>query len=249
PDALRGLEALAREAQGGVVSGKQALPGGLGRQWPALQEALAQLNPAMAQALVQSSIPKPGTQMAGALLFFMAALRGGDLRGFLGEPAMRALGGRDGRAPLLGRLSEDMGRMTRTAPDSAGTEWRAFYIPVFDGQDLQQLRLFLRGQNEDGEAGADGTGSGHRFLIDLDLSRIGPLQLDGLARKERLDLIVRTHRRLPVEIRRDIDALFVETAERVGLQGQVSFQSTPHFPPLPFVDPDETVEIHSEIDA
>ncbi|WP_157089173.1 RAD23 family protein [Oceanibaculum pacificum] len=252
PEALRGLEALARGGQPTALPQAATVPGGLGRQWPALQEALAQLaqvNPALAQSVLQSAIPQPGPQLAGALLFVMAAMRGGDLRGLLGDSAVRTLGGRDGRTPLIGRLSDDMGRMSRDAPDSSGQEWRGYYLPMFDGQQLQQIRLFMRGPNDEGEGGEEGGGQGHRFLIDLDLSRLGALQLDGLARKDRLDLIVRTHRRLPMEVRRDIDTLFIETAEQVGLKGQVSFQSTPHFPPLPFVDKSETIEIHGEVEA
>ncbi len=257
PTALGGAEAAARAALGlssGGAAGTTAAagqPGGLGRSWPALTEAFVQLsqtNPALAQTLLQTAIPQPGPQMAGALLFFMAALRGGDVRGWMGDQAARALGGRDGRNPLLSRLGDDMGQMTRTGTDAAGNEWRAFYIPLFDGRDLQQIRLFMRDPTEEGEGGKDGA-SGHRFLIDLDLSKLGALQLDGLARTERLDLIVRTHRALPRDIKAEIVRLFEETAERVGLKGQVSFQATPHFPPLPFVEHNEIIEIHGEIEA
>lgn len=257
PSALGNAEATARAALGlppGGTAGTATAggqPASLGRAWPALNEAFVQLsqtNPALAQTLLQTAIPQPGPQLAGALLFFMAALRGGDVRGWMGDQAARALSGRDGRSPLLARLGEDMGQMTRTATDAAGNEWRGFYIPLFDGRDLQQIRLFMRDPAEEGEGGKEGA-SGHRFLIDLDLSRLGALQLDGLARKERLDLIVRTHRALPRDIKADIVRLFTETAERVGLKGQVSFQATPHFPPLPFVEHSEIIEIRNEIEA
>ena len=253
PTALGEAEAAARAALG-LSSGTAAStgqPGGLSRAWPALNEAflqLSQINPALAQTLLQTAIPQPGQQLAGALLFFMAALRSGDVRGWMGDQAARALSGRDGRSPLLSRLNDDMGQMVRSGTDSAGNEWRGFYIPLFDGRDLQQIRLFMRDPTEEGGGGKDG-GAGHRFLIDLDLSKLGPLQLDGLARTERLDLIVRTHRALPRDIKAEIARLFEETAERVGLKGQVSFQATPHFPPLPFVEHSEIIEIHSEINA
>ena len=257
PSALGNAEATARAALGlppGNATGTAAAggqPASLGRAWPALNEAFVQLsqtNPALAQTLLQTAIPQPGPQLAGALLFFMAALRGGDVRSWMGDQTARALGGRDGRSPLLSRLSDDMGQMTRTGTDAAGNEWRGFYIPLFDGRDLQQIRLFMRDPTEEGDGGAEG-GSGHRFLIDLDLSKLGALQLAGLARTERLDLIVRTHRALPRDIKAEIVRLFEETAERVGLKGQVSFQATPHFPPLPFVEHNEIIEVHSEIEA
>ena len=60
---------------------------------------------------------------------------------------------------------------------------------------------------------------------------------------------MRTHRALPRDIKAEIVRLFEETAERVGLKGQVSFQATPHFPPLPFVEHNEIIEIHGEIEA
>ena len=68
--------------------------------------------------------------------------------------------------------------------------------------------------------GADGHGArANRFLIDLTLSRIGELQLDGLVRPRRFDLILRTHMPLPPEMRQEIGKLFQNSLETLGMTG------------------------------
>ena len=53
-------------------------------------------------------------------------------------------------------------------------------------------------------------GGGTRFLLDLDLSRLGPLQLDGMFKKESrsFDMMVRTTAPLPETMRTDLAGLF-----------------------------------------
>ena len=64
-------------------------------------------------------------------------------------------------------------------------------------------------RDEDGEEGEEGEVEGAtRFVVELELSRLGPLQLDGLVRQSRFDLIVRTTSPLAAEMRRDILGIF-----------------------------------------
>ena len=79
---------------------------------------------------------------------------------------------------------------------------------------------------DDDANGPDGHGArDNRFLIDLTLSRIGELQLDGLIRPRRFDLILRTHMPLPPEMRQEIGKLFHGSLETLGMTGGVSFQA------------------------
>jgi hypothetical protein len=79
--------------------------------------------------------------------------------------------------------------------------------------------------DEDGKNGEGHDAQANRFLIDLTLSRIGDLQLDGLVRPRRFDLILRTHMPLPPDMRHEIGQLFHNSVETLGMVGTVSFQA------------------------
>ncbi|GAB6054639.1 hypothetical protein JCM17960_34590 [Magnetospira thiophila] len=200
----------------------------LGREWPALKETLAslqQMDPAAAQRFLDGILPKPTAQLGAQLLFFMSALRGGDVRAWLGGDASRALAAR--RPDLLDRLGDDVKTMGRAAAPSPSADWRLYGLPMFDGQELSQIRLMVRDHpsEDDPKEGRD-TQEETRFIIDVDLSRMGRLQMDGLVRPgdRRFDLILRTVSPLAAEVRDHIRELFRDSSEITGFIGGISFQ-------------------------
>ena len=73
-----------------------------------------------------------------------------------------------------------------------------------------------------------------RFVIDLDLSALGAMQLDGLVHGKRLDLILRSQAELPVAMRHDIARVFDDALDISGMEGSVIIEFTPEFPVSPF---------------
>lgn len=204
---------------------------------PALPElvAAAQAAGGPAHAALAAVVPQPGPSLAGQLLFFLSALQlGGDLRSWIGEPARAALdrAGRGGPLARLGReLKESADSSARTA---ASGEWRAFTMPLSDNGAVQPVRLYVhRRENEGGDESADEAGKGRstRFLVDLDLSRLGRVQLDGLAQPPRFDLIMRTDSPLPEPIRSELQGLFASVTTARGLTGAIGFQVAPPITP------------------
>ncbi len=114
-------------------------------------------------------------------------------------------------------------------------------IPFQFGDSLDQLRVFMRfhGQDEEG----DGE-SGERFVLDLQLTNLGHMQLDGLIRRtgRHLDLIVRSEQPLPDEMRGGIREIFRNAAEVTGLDGGVNFQAKP--PGFVEIAPQDVVQEH-----
>ncbi|MFQ5619338.1 MAG: hypothetical protein ACE5FR_10225 [Rhodospirillales bacterium] len=209
----------------------RAAPGGwvFSRDWPALDEALMALNDAnavLAQHLVNAIIPRPDANLAANILFFLAALRGGDIRGWLGDRAGRLL--QRVRPDVMARLKDEFGGLARLAEDPGRGDWRIALIPFHNGAQIERIRLFLRRHGEDGEGGTGGR-RGTRFVIDVELERFGRLQLDGLvrARNRRLDLIVRTGSPLPPRMHDDIRRIFRDATELTGIKGAVAFQAAP----------------------
>lgn len=210
----------------------------LAREWPALDEMFRVLEaaggPEMASQAAQNAVARPGPQLTSAILFLMTALRGGDPRAMIRSEAVRLLE-QSGRGGLLGALNDDVQTMTRaTEPSDSG--WRAFLIPFGGEEARRQIRFLVR---DDKGRGGDGDGErppGTAFLVDLDLSRLGQFRVDGLARPDLVDLLIRTTKPLPSAARADIQALFHSTLERTGIKGQLRFRSVPVLPPLPIPD-------------
>jgi hypothetical protein len=199
----------------------------LSREWPALKEALQVLQesqPGIAQQLINMVIPRLDIQLAANILFFLAGLRGGDIRSWLGEDAMRAL--EDSRPNVARQLRTEFGQLARVAEDSSSNDWRHMLIPLNTGDAIEPIHMFMRQRKKkDGDDGDTET----RFVIDVGLSQLGRIQLDGLIgeRNKRLDLIVRSHNPLPGSMQNDIRTIYISAGEITGMTGGLSFQAAP----------------------
>jgi len=190
--------------------------------------ALAQAQPGLAEQVVRSLIPQPNAALPATLLLFLSALRGGDIRSWLGERMDKALEGA-GRRDLVGRLAGEFGALSRQAAESQQQpqEWRTFQVPVYCDGSVSAIRLAMRREDDDAAADGEDAAEGSRFLIELALSRLGPLQLDGVFRAKSLALTVRSHRMLPLAMRRELGELLDAACGAVGLAAGLTFQAGP----------------------
>lgn len=201
----------------------------LRKDWPALSEALralADADPVQRQHVFNTVLPRADSGLAAGILLFLAALKGGEVSSWLGEGSVRAL--QRAKPELADKLDGDFRQLARLAGDSGTGDWRVALIPVNVQSEIQQIRLLLRRQGGEEEAKGQ-AGAGSRFVIDVTLSRLGRLQLDGLVRDKgkRMDLIVRTNDPLPQAMREDIRRLFAEANAATGIGGSVAFQAAP----------------------
>lgn len=191
--------------------------------WPALEEALRASVPEVAQAL-HRTVPAPTREMTPAALLFLAALRMGEIGNWLGADSLQALR-KAGKQDLAARLAGDFGRIAEQAKEALPGGWRMIAMPLLHDEALSQVHFFYRRQ--DGQE-KDGVGDGKpatRFLVNLSLSRMGEMQLDGFLRQKQLDLVLRTRDALPPSMRREIMARFAAGLEQTGMQGGMSFQA------------------------
>ena len=207
-----------------------------GRGWGDLDEAmktLAQTDPARFQQVAHTTLPQPGAKLTAQMLFFLTALKGGNFKAWIGETAGRILD-RD-RPALSGKLSGDFQIMARMADEPQPGDWRLALIPLWSGEKIEKVHMYYRGGGEESE---DGTDDGTRFVLDINLTNIGHVQIDGLVKSEqkKLDLIIRTDDPMPDEWRTDIGEIFIAAQELVGLTGGVAYQAAPgnfiEFPPI-----------------
>jgi len=204
----------------------------LGQEWPALRNLVAALEtetPELAQQVLATALPRVGPTLAAGMLLFVAAMRNGNLRNWLGEQTVETLE-RRGHGGLVKQLADDMAVLPRLA-ETQPNGWQTLLLPVYDGEALRQIRMSLRRSRKD-ENGERKDGA--RFIIEAELSKLGPLQLDGLVRMPQFDLAVRTRENLPPELRANIVEIFNDAMQATGMKGAVAFQVARDLRPGPF---------------
>ncbi len=94
---------------------------------------------------------------------------------------------------------------------------------------MRSITLYLRRDRDEDDDDAERSRDDTRFVVDVELSRLGRMQLDGFVRggDKRFDLIVRTEKPLPPWMRDDIREIFAEASALTGLKGGTSFQVGP----------------------
>lgn len=207
----------------------------LSRDWPSLEQAMqwAQSNdPALARQMAQA-LPTIGPKLTSGMLFFIAAVKGGDMRQFLGGRAIAQL---ETRAPeIASRLKADMTQLQQLFTESPLPHWQTAMVPLFHNGALEHARLFFRQDNQkEEEKGKGSSGKDQRFIVEVDLSHMGEMQFDGFVRgaqrAKQFDLIIRSSARLPEELLQEIRGTFDTAMQTTGLKGYLAFQQgSQHF--------------------
>lgn len=196
-----------------------------GRGWPALESAITLLkneSPELHRILIGSLLARPDSTLAAGIVLFLSALKAGSLNAWLGENTVRALA--RGRPELLSRLKDDFRELARVADDPGSGDWRVAVVPFNAQTAIEQLRIMTRREKRnESEESPEST----RFVVDVTLSRLGRVQIDGLVRskEKRLDLVMRTAQPLPAAMREDIRRLFTAATGATGIGGMLSFDA------------------------
>lgn len=115
-------------------------------------------------------MPSPANpaSMAPAILFFVAAMRGGDIQNWLGEKALDALR-RSGKAEILTRLTREVSGLARTAAEPATQDWRMLAFPLYWNGDIQKLPLYYRHDRPPEKEDENDTKKGERALFSISI--------------------------------------------------------------------------------
>jgi hypothetical protein len=200
----------------------------LSDNWPALRQAVAVLenSPAPSAMLEMLALPRSGPQLALGLVAFAAALEDKNALAGLGAAAIRQLSVL-GQGDLVSQLRADFEHLSALADGKGTADWRSFFIPAIAERTLSQIRLFLW-RPEPRRRGPKGSVSpiatGQRFVVELELSRLGALQIDGFLKERSLNLILRSHRALAQPLREALANIFGDAAAAAGLTGALGFQ-------------------------
>ena len=184
--------------------------------------------------MLANTLPNGGPRTIVAAMSFIQSMRSGDIRQWPGDNNLRALERTGPRGANLARtLSGEVAQLSVQSRETAG-EWRTTPLPWNAQGQIEKINLITRREDpddEDDEKDEKKGGTGLRFLLDLELSQLGALQLDGMVHEDTkgFDMMIRSHEKLDDDIRRDLTGLFIAANQAVGLTGGLTFQVTPKF--------------------
>ncbi|MFN3827031.1 MAG: hypothetical protein ACK4NR_05325 [Micavibrio sp.] len=202
-----------------------------GSSWPAFDELTLTPNIQMASSttnMLANILPSPAqpAKIPAAALLFIAAVRAGDLQSWLGEKNIDHLR-RIGKTEFVNRMTREFSGLNRLSHEPVTSEWRAMVLPFYHQEHIEKVHLYYRSDSHEHDGDNPSKGKGARFVMDLDLSAIGPIQLDGLARGKVLDLAIRSQQPFSTAMRHEMTGRYIKTLEAVGLEGSLIFQAQP----------------------
>jgi hypothetical protein len=197
---------------------------GLLQDWQVLDPAFI---PAGYHASITAlpSAQSPQTLLPSAL-FFMAALRSGDLSGWLGDRNIDVLR-RAGKGGQLDKLMVEFSRLKTQMESISTQDIRSFAFPLVFQDELKLAYLHIKKDTSD-DLTEDQKGKTTRFVLDIEFDRIGPVQLDMLYRPGILDTILRTELPLSMAMRTEMEDMYKKALSSTRTSGSLLFQNDPH---------------------
>ncbi len=185
---------------------------------------LHQASPQVAQNFTQH-IPSPQQNMTGSLLFLLNAIQGNKIEDWVGQTRLATLG-LSLRKKTTDSLSQTFQEKSITATDNNTTEWRSWNIPLLNEGVMDSLRFYVRqDQNKDSKnKKLQDTPLYTRFVISLSASQLGHMQIDGLSQPKKLDIILRSEKKLPKDLINELRQASHKIYEATGLTGSIHFQ-------------------------
>jgi hypothetical protein len=192
---------------------------------PQALAALEQINPHVFRNATLNFLPQPTEALPGALIFLLSAFKQGNMRGWLGNDAIDTLINA-GKSEVIGKLSKDFGSAGQPAQDTVVGDWRSYPLPLYVHQQCQALTLYVhsdRDARKDQPGGTPGTGR-IRFLIDMKLSKLGAMQIDGFVQPKKLDMVLRSENVLPEGLHHELRTGYIRALSAVNYAGTLNFQ-------------------------
>ena len=203
--------------------------------WSNLEELLDKLNysektPTQKEFL-ENIISKPGKNLTASLAYFLSAVRTGQAKNWTGtlfnEQAF------SNRERFLEQLQDDFSFMQK-ASEPSDTGWRGFFLPLLDENHLSIIQFFLRNEHHrKPNAKTKNDNDAVQFLLEVNLTTIGTMQIEGRIKNKELDLIIRTRKFLKGPLKQGIERVFIKTLTTSELVGKLTFRVHSKLPPLP----------------
>jgi len=180
-----------------------------------------------------------GKQISLAFLTFLTALKRGDFNNWLGYSNirhLRAQGGEELLKKAAGEFSGLSTRYTQATPD----QWQPVFFPIAVDGLIQQVRMYVKKDRKQENRNEGRKEEDARFVIEVDLSALGEIQMDGFVRKDKselhFDMVIRSLMGFTPDMQQDILKIYNEMGEITGFKGALRFQAVRAFPVNPMED-------------
>ena len=167
------------------------------------------------------------------------SLISGNAKEVLGESTINNLQ-QSSHSDLLQKFSQELTNIANNFnPPTTNNEakWQTIIMPFMFGNSLEQARISVKDDSKKNKNSSDKTTGGVRFIVEVDLSELGGVQMDGLVRKQQsntvFDLMLRTNTTFSPEDKAEITSIYNNIAEQTGFSGTIAFQTTKDFPVKP----------------
>lgn len=206
----------------------------LTEEWSSISLAMSAListaSSSMA-AIMASRIPNMQSpeQLTSAMFFFLSALKSATpARTWVG-PDVSARLKQVGASRTIDRMDHDFSRIARMGSETSTGEWRPLLIPAQNGPDFMAIPMVIKHIN--GDEKQDGTGSGQqgedsdnnatRFILEVNFSQFGRIVIDGLLKKSRLDIILKSNEIIPHSMKAKLSRKFNDAISNVNFDGEL----------------------------
>ena len=181
----------------------------------------------------------PAPSISSALLTFLSALRKNDFDNWLGADNIRLLQSQ-GHDDLLKKAQAEFSQLGRQLTQSQPGHWQPLFFPVAVDGNIQQLRLFIKRDRKQSNTQDTKKQEDTRFVIEVDLTQLGELQMDGFVRTQdkelQFDMVIRSLSGLPRDVQEDIAQIYNNMGAITGYKGSITFQNVKEFPVNPMQD-------------
>ncbi|MCZ4280532.1 hypothetical protein O4H49_07070 [Kiloniella laminariae] len=208
-----------------------------------LQTALTSLIHQGQGNALASHLPHQGPALTAGILLFLNALKSGSTKSWLGEDTLSLLRN-SGQVELAQKLSADAPLIGQQVETAQG-EWRMTPLPVLYEGMLQKANLFVRDREQGGKHQDDpDREEATRFKLEVEMSRDGDMQFDGLVKKHHFDLVVRSRNNLPRYMHQKISDIFYAANDATGYAGRISFEVSNQWEKLSEISDRNIASIH-----
>ena len=202
--------------------------------WDSLQDIIHHLNalsPMGANPLINQLPSTQNTAQNNPLaLIFLSMLKGGEIDQWIPSQMLSLL--RDNnKANIIRALQTDQAILGRIDSIPLANDWKLNLFPLWHEHIVHKFPLYSKSWEEEDKNDPEKRRKKMRFLFDLNLSRMGKIQVDGFFQSEdktpRLDMIVRAEHALSPSMQQNMKQQYTKSLERSALNGELSFQFRP----------------------
>lgn len=205
--------------------------------WNVLNEAISALEQVNAPAVdaLKAVLVQTGNKMPALMLNYLNAVNAGaDVRAWLGDANVRALEslGKRGQA-VLKQLEKEFSSGAKKMSDGKSV-WKGYDIPFMTGTAVEPVSLYLQQSSEALEERAKNKPApvtAVRFVLDLNLTKLGRVQLEGLSQRAKRSFNLNIRHAYPFDASFEdrVRTLFTKTLDALNYTGVVALKRTDEF--------------------